>query len=104
MSEADHFGDPVLTQERLVVLSVVTLIHQFNEDIRVAFVQNPLGRFAHGTPYGVVAFSKVASSAVVVDAKDDRARSFYERYGFRAFPDYPRRLFLPMKTIRRLFA
>ena len=45
-----------------------------------------------------------ASSAVVVDAKDDRARSFYERYGFRAFRDHPRRLFLPMKTIRRLFA
>ncbi len=41
--------------------------------------------------------------AVVVEAKDERAASFYERYGFIAFPSGRRRLFLPMATIRPLF-
>ena len=41
--------------------------------------------------------------AVVVDAKDDNAASFYRRYGFVGFPDQPRRLFLPMAVIETLF-
>lgn len=45
----------------------------------------------------------VASVAVVVDAKDDSAVSFYERYGFIRFIDQPRRLFLPMAVIQRTF-
>ncbi len=45
----------------------------------------------------------VASVAVVVDAKDDNAMSFYERYGFIRFMDHPRRLFLPMAVIERTF-
>lgn len=35
-----------------------------------------------------------------VDAKNDTARGFYERYGFRAIPDHPDHLFLPIETIR----
>jgi GNAT superfamily N-acetyltransferase len=48
----------------------------------------------------------VASMAVITDAKDDEARSFYEHYGFRPLPteSYGRRLFLPMKTVEQLFA
>lgn len=45
----------------------------------------------------------VASVAVVVDAKDDAAVSFYRRYGFVRFADQPRRLFLPMAAIEALF-
>jgi GNAT superfamily N-acetyltransferase len=40
--------------------------------------------------------------AVVVDAKNDRARSFYEQYGFKRFVDEEYRLFLPMATIAQL--
>lgn len=46
----------------------------------------------------------IAAMAVVVEAKDDQARSFYERYGFICFPDQPYWLFLPMKTIASLFS
>jgi predicted GNAT family N-acyltransferase len=46
----------------------------------------------------------VASTAVVVDAKDDAAVTFYRRYDFIPFADDQRRLFLPMQTIRQLFA
>lgn len=41
-------------------------------------------------------------TAVIVDAKDDAARRFYERYDFRALSDQARRLFLPTATIARL--
>lgn len=45
----------------------------------------------------------IASTAVVVDAKDDRAIAFYLRYGFLQFNIQRDRLFLPMKTIAQLF-
>jgi ribosomal protein S18 acetylase RimI-like enzyme len=34
-----------------------------------------------------------------VDAKDDAAKRFYERYGFLNIPEHPLQLFLPIKTI-----
>lgn len=37
--------------------------------------------------------------AVIVDAKDDSARSFYEKFRFRRLVDNPYRLFLPMSAI-----
>jgi GNAT superfamily N-acetyltransferase len=42
----------------------------------------------------------IAAVAVVVDALDDSARSFYERHDFIQFPSNPLRLFQPMRTIR----
>jgi GNAT superfamily N-acetyltransferase len=45
----------------------------------------------------------IGSVAVIVDAKDDRAKGFYLHYGFIPLPEQPARLFLPMKTIERLF-
>ena len=51
------------------------------------------------------AATEVASYAVVVvDAINNRARSFYEQYEFCAFSDRKLRLFLPMKTIANLFS
>lgn len=47
---------------------------------------------------------EIASVAVVVDAKDDRAKSFYQKYGFLELLGVPNRLFLPMKTIEQLFS
>ncbi len=41
--------------------------------------------------------------AVVVDAKHDAARTFYEHYGFEQLPGEPYRLFLRVTTIRNLF-
>lgn len=35
-----------------------------------------------------------------VDAKDDKARTFYKWYGFLALPAEPLRLFLPIATLR----
>ena len=40
----------------------------------------------------------IAVYALVVDAKNEKARFFNERYGFRRFPDTPNRLFLTLDT------
>jgi predicted GNAT family N-acyltransferase len=45
----------------------------------------------------------LASTGVIVDAKDDHARGFYLQYGFVPVIDADNRLFLPMKTVERLF-
>lgn len=44
----------------------------------------------------------IASWAVTVDAKDEKAKRFYEAFGFTAFQDTSQRLYLPMKTIEKL--
>jgi len=46
--------------------------------------------------------AEVASVAVIVDAIDDDAAAFYARYDFRSFAGNPRKLFLPMSTIKAL--
>ena len=48
--------------------------------------------------------SEVASFAVIVEAKDEAARRFYEREGFLLLPETPMKLFRPMADIERLFS
>jgi len=61
------------------------------------------GRFLLADALYRAARSEVASFAVIVDAKDDGARRFYERESFLALPDQPMKLFRPMAEIRSLF-
>lgn len=46
---------------------------------------------------------QIGSMAVVVDALHEQAAQFYLKFGFIPFPSQPLRLFLPMKTIGKLF-
>jgi len=46
--------------------------------------------------------SEIATFAVVADAKDETAATFYERHGFVRFPSTPLRLFIPVATARGL--
>lgn len=50
----------------------------------------------------VQASATMAVYAMIVDAKNARAQTFYERYGFRAFTGMPGRLFLPLETFEKL--
>ena len=50
------------------------------------------------------ASKQVASFAVVVDAIDERAVKFYQRFDFQAFPEQPFKLFRTMKNIAQAFA
>ncbi len=46
---------------------------------------------------------QIASAAVIVDAIDEAAATFYKRYSFLELPGVARRLFLPMGTIQETF-
>lgn len=46
--------------------------------------------------------SKIGIRAVEVDALNDAAKQFYEKYGFLTLRDSPNHMFLPMHVIRKL--
>jgi predicted N-acetyltransferase YhbS len=48
--------------------------------------------------------SGIGVLAIVVDALDEGAAAFYERFGFSRFLDDPLRLYLSMNAVRQLYA
>lgn len=52
----------------------------------------------------LISTQQIGSVAVVVDAKDDNAKAFYEHFQFIPFINYPNRLFLPMAIIEEYFS
>jgi GNAT superfamily N-acetyltransferase len=61
------------------------------------------GRFLLVDALCRIARSEIASFAVIVDAKDEAARCFYERESFLPFADQPMKLFRPVADIKQLF-
>ena len=49
----------------------------------------------------VAASAVLAVAAIIVDAKDAAAVTFYEHFGFRPLPGQPHRLLLPVSTLPR---
>jgi GNAT superfamily N-acetyltransferase len=49
------------------------------------------------------AATNIAAMAILVDAKVEAAETFYRHYSFLPLQQQPRRLFLPMTTIVKLF-
>ena len=45
--------------------------------------------------------TEIGAWAALVDALDEGAVAFYERFGFLRFVDEPLRLFVPLETVRR---
>jgi len=74
---------------------------------RLAVDQSCHGR-GHGETLIVDAMKRclmtegIGWTAIVVDAKDDSARRFYERFGFMRLPEDPWRLMLPRKSIAEI--
>lgn len=64
---------------------------------------NGYGRFLLADALFRAVSSEIASFAVIVDAKDENARRFYERESFLPFPDQLLKLFRPMTDIEELF-
>ena len=76
---------------------------------REALVRTPFWRrstitFTHVVPADrVVSASRVlAVFALIVDAKDERAKAFYLHFGFEPFASAPLRLCLPARTLEAL--
>lgn len=61
------------------------------------------GRFLLADALYRAARSEIAAFAVIVDAKDDSARRFYERESFLSLPDQPMKAFRLMADSRRIF-
>ncbi len=47
----------------------------------------------------VAASQSVGMFAAIVDAKDEKAKQFYLKFGFTSFHDQPLRLFLPLESV-----
>ena len=47
--------------------------------------------------------SPIGAAAVIVDAKDEKACTFYQKYDFIKFPNQAQKLFIPMQKIKALF-
>jgi GNAT superfamily N-acetyltransferase len=45
------------------------------------------------------ASASLAVQAVIADAKDEKAKRFYEKYGFQPFLTQPLRMFIPLATL-----
>lgn len=76
---------------------------------RLAFDRSGMGRgygerlFLDAFFRAWVASRTVPSAALVADASDDPLLRSCRFYGFREFPDQRNRLFLPMRTLARVF-
>ena len=55
---------------------------------------------AYALRVAVEGAESIASAVIEVDAKDDTARSFYAKFGFRSLTDDQLHMFLPMATAR----
>ena len=56
---------------------------------------------AHALDTVLTTAEAIGVQCVVVDALDESAAGFYRKYGFESFTDAPRRLFLPVATIKQ---
>ena len=52
----------------------------------------------------VEVFDSAGGIGLFVDAKDNEAKAYYERFGFVSLPDTPLLLFLPLQSIRDVLA
>jgi len=78
-----------------------TLLGRLAVDLR--YQGKGYGRFLLADALLRAVRSQIASFAVIVDAKDEAARRFYERESLLPLPDQPMRLFRPIADIARLF-
>ena len=78
-----------------------TLLGRLAVDIR--WQGQGYGRFLLADALHRAVRSEIASFAVIVDAKDEAARRFYERESFLGLPDRPMTLYRPMSDLVQLF-
>lgn len=90
MRQLPHYPVPVALIGRLGVDR-----HWAGQGLGAALLTDAFHRVRHAS-------RTLAVYAVVVDAKDERAKAFYEHFGFTPFPRSGRRLFFPMAAVERL--
>jgi ribosomal protein S18 acetylase RimI-like enzyme len=89
---------PASTGKRLPRYPTVPAVRMGRLAVDQGFKGQGLGSALLADALGRAARSEVAAYALMVDAKDEVAASFYRHHGFVALPDSPRTLFLPLAT------
>ena len=90
---------PPETTRKLPRYRAVPTVHMGRLAVDRAFKGQGLGGALLGDALARVARSEIAAYALVVDAKDEVAVSFYRHHGFIALPETPLTLFLPLATV-----
>lgn len=100
----DNLPDDLIKQLRLPHYDRIpaTLIARMARD--VSYKGQGVGELllANALKLAWEASQRIASWAVTVDAKNERARHFYVDFGFIPFIETERRLYLPMRTVGEL--
>ncbi len=91
---------PASTGKKLPRYPTVPAVRMGRLAVDKGFKGQGLGGALLADALGRAARSEVAAYALMVDAKDDTAASFYRHHGFIALPDSPRTLFLPLATVQ----
>ena len=89
---------PASTAKRLPRYPTVPAVRMGRLAVDQGFKGQGLGSALLADALGRAARSEVAAYALMVDAKDDVAASFYRHHGFIVLPDSPRTLFLALAT------
>ena len=55
----------------------------------------------HALNKALAVSKEIASFAVIVDAKDEKAKRFYEKYDFLSLKDMPLRLYIPIRGLEQ---
>ena len=94
---------PPATQKKLPRYPLIpaTLLGRLAVDLKCR--GQGMGRYLLADALHRMVTAEIATFAMIVDAKDDRAREFYLREGFHTLLDNRDRLFLPTATAAELF-
>ncbi len=77
-----------------------TLLGRLAVDLRFRGQRLGEALLVHALRVAVKAADTVAAACIEVDAKDDRARSFYAKYGLASLPDDPLHMYMTMADAR----
>ena len=93
---------PAATGKKLPRYPSVPVVRMGRLAVAKAFNGVGLGAALLADALGRAARAEIAAYALVVDAKDDAAASFYRHHGFIAMPSTPLTLFLPLAKVKEL--
>lgn len=91
---------PASTGKKLPRYPTVPAVRMGRLAVDQAFKGQGLGGALLADALGRAARSEIAAWALMVDAKDEAAVTFYRHHGFIALPDSPHTLFLPLATVQ----
>ena len=91
---------PASTGKKLPRYPTVPAVRMGRLAVDLAFKGKGLGGALLADALNRACHSQIAAFALMVDAKDKTAASFYQHHGFIALPDSPLSLFLPLATVK----